>query len=675
MAGQGWRIGVVGAGTMGSGIAQKIAMEGFPVVLCDLAAEPLARGMDRIRTLLDEGVERKALTPARREETLTRLQPTTDLGALADCNMVIEAVFEDLQVKQDLFRRLEAVCDRRAILATNTSSFLVADVASALEQRDRVVGLHFFFHPVKNRLVEVIAGPDSDPARVRDAWDLMAATGKTPIACKDAPGFCVNRYFVPWLNEATRILQEGTATIADIEQAAKQAFAIGMGPFELMNVTGIPIAYHAAASLGDRLGAFYLPSEALGAQFRSGNLWDLSGEPDASKAEAIGSRLLAVTWLVAGQIRDEDVATLEDTDRGAKIGLRWRFGPFELMNRKGVPAAVEGVRAYLAGSGNALPMPAVLTAQAGKGQAWPFKLVDVSLRDGIAHLTINRPEALNALDADVLAQLEEAFGAAVEDPAVKGIVLRGAGKAFVAGADIRFFVKAIEQDRLAELVTFTGKAQAFFKAIALSPKPVTAAVHGLALGGGAELALTAHRVVATTKASLGFPETGIGIYPALGGTFRTSRRVGPDLAKYALLTGKVFKAQEAFDLGLVDMLVEPLELEDTLARVAAEPFEPARRSPEAFAVIERLFAGSPPALLQEGFAPIGPEAAAILSTVRRKAPIAVRVSADLVDKNATLPDEAAYANELAGVQDIFATHDALVGLKSVGRERPVFQGN
>jgi len=652
---------------MGSGIAQKFAMEGYPVVLADLADEPLQRGMQRIRDMLDEGVARKAVTPEARAATLDRLTPTTDLAGLAGCNLVVEAVFEDLQVKRDLFARLEGLCARDTILATNTSSFLVADVAAPLAHRDRVVGLHFFFHPVKNRLVEVIAGPESDPAKVRAAWELMAASGKTPINCKDAPGFCVNRFFVPWLNEATRLLEEGLGNIPAIEKAAREAVAIGMGPFELMNVTGVPIAYHAAASLGERLGEFYLPTAALERQFKAGALWELGGEP-AGDATVIADRLLGVVWAVAGQILDEQVATLEDTDRGAKIGLRWRFGPFELMNRRELLPAADAVRKL---SGR-IAMPLALATRV---QPWDFRLVDTEVRDGIAHLIINRPEALNALDAEVLTQLESAFQAALADPAVKGIVLRGAGKAFVAGADVRFFVKAIEQGRLSDLEDFTGKAQAFFGAIARSPKPVTAAVHGLALGGGAELALTAHRVVATPKASFGFPETGIGIYPALGGTFRTARRMGTALAKYALLTGKVFRAEEAHDLGLVDILVDPLDLEATLARVAATPNQPASHAAAEFEQVGELFAGNPPALLREGFVPPSSEAASLLAAVRKKAPIAVRVAADLVEQNASLPDEQAYANELRGVTSIFSTHDALVGLKSVGRERPVFQGN
>lgn len=667
------RIGVVGAGVMGSGIAQKFAMEGFRVVLCDLNATQIEKGMARIRQLLDEGTQRKALTPEAVAATLVRLQPTSDRAALAACDLVIEAVFEDLGVKRELFADLDRLCSPETILASNTSSFLVKDIAQGLGHPERVVGLHFFYHPVKNRLVEVISGPSSPPEVVRRAWDLMAAAGKTPIATADAPGFCVNRFFVPWLNEAVRMLDEGMASIAAIEAAAKEHFRIGMGPFELMNVTGVPIAYHAAASLGHSLGDFYRPAAGLAKQFESGTTWPLDGPVAGAGSGEIANRLFAATWAVAGQIVDEGAASIEDVDRGAKIGLRWSLGPFEWMNRSGIAQAVKAVADFAAHTPG-LAVARCLVERAADGRPWTFRLVDLRVEDGIAHIFINRPEALNALNADVIAQLEAAFDTAAADPRVCGIVLRGTGKAFVAGADVRFFVKAIEAGRISEITAFTRKAQACYAKIAACPKPVTAVVHGLALGGGAELALTAHRIVATHKGSLGFPETGIGIYPALGGTFRTTRRVGAELARYLLLTGRIVSAQDACDMGLVDVLVHPLEIEKTLKELAAQP-APAPPSPRRdLAELREAFAGNPPALLADGFAEAHPQSAALVKAVRSKAPLAVSRALALIDQNQGVTDSAAYENELAHVAAIFATHDALIGLRSAGRERPVFTG-
>ncbi len=666
------KVGVVGAGTMGGGIAQKLAMSGFEVVLCDLGDPQLERGLARIRDLLDEGVQRKVLSPDKRESTLSRLEGTTDLARLSGCRLVIEAVFEDLQVKKDLFGKLESVCDPGAILATNTSSFLVGDIASGLQHPERVIGLHFFFHPVKNRLVEVIAGPRSDPALVEEAWTLMRASGKTPIACKDAPGFCVNRYFVPWLNEAVRIVDEGMASIPAVEAAAKEFFQIGMGPFELMNVTGVPIAYHAAASLGSTLGPFYEPAAGLKARFEEGTPWDLTGTVSGEPAERIAGRLFAAVWAVAGQILDEEVATVEDVDRGAQIGLRWSRGPFRWMNTRGVKEAVSEVEAFAAKNGM-IAVSSHLREQAAKGEPWSFTLVDEKVKDGIAQLIINRPEALNALNGEVIDQLEARFDRAAADPSIRAIVLRGAGKTFVAGADVRFFIQAIRDHEIQRVVDFTARTQDFFRRIAACQKPVTAVLEGLALGGGAELALTAHRVVATPDAAIGFPETGIGIYPGLGGTFRTTRRTGLELARYLLLSGRIVSARQAFAMGLVDELVPALEVDRAIAEIAPRPVVSFSGPREPFEEIKAAFSGHPPALLDEDF-PASPEMASLRRTIQRKAPLAVRAALDLLDANVDASDETAYANELAGIESIFTTEDALTGLSSIGKGRPVFKG-
>lgn len=668
-----FKVGVVGAGVMGGGIAQKLAMEGFSVVLCDVGQPQLDKGIERITAILDEGVQRRALTPDAKAAALARLQPTTDRALLAGCGLVIEAVFEDLKVKRDLFAALDQICPPATILATNTSSFLVREIAAGLAHPERVMGLHFFYHPVKNRLVEVIPGPSSPPEMVRRAWDLMAASGKTPIATTDAPGFAVNRFFVPWLNEAVRMLDEGVASIAAIEAAAKEHFRIGMGPFELMNATGVPIAMHACDGLAAALGEFYSPAAGLKAQVAAGKNWPLDGPVEGAPLPQIAERLFAVTWGVCGLLLDEGVATLEDIDRGAKIGLRWSLGPFEWMNRKGLADAVKAVEALSAHSPG-LAVAKSLKERAASGNPWSFRLVDAKIQDGVAHLFINRPEALNALNGEVLAQLEAAFDAAAADPSVKAIVLRGTGKAFVAGADIRFFIKAIEGNKIPEIKKFTQKGQAFFQKIAACPKPVTSAVHGLALGGGAELALTAHRVVASSKASLGFPETGIGIYPALGGTFRTARRVGAEMARYLLLTGRTVSAQEAYDMGLVDLVVSPMELEKALQEIALQPIGPPSGPRKERPSVKAAFQGNPPAVMGEGFDASTPEAASLQKAVRAKAPLAVGYALALIDRNHGLSDVEGYANELALVEAVFTTEDALVGLKSAGRERPVFQG-
>ena len=178
---------------------------------------------------------------------------------------------------------------------------------------------------------------------VKRAWLLQERMGKTPIHSADQPGFVVNRYFVPWLNEAVRLLEDGVADVPTVEAACKRAFGVDMGPFELMNVTGIPIALHAATTLGEAFGPFYAPSPRLRAQVATGSSWPLEGEPDASLFDEVADRMWAVVFMVASALVDQEVGSVEDVDIGARVGLRWPRGPFESMNRLGVDKAAREV--------------------------------------------------------------------------------------------------------------------------------------------------------------------------------------------------------------------------------------------------------------------------------------------------------------------------------------------
>jgi enoyl-CoA hydratase/3-hydroxyacyl-CoA dehydrogenase len=341
------KIGIIGAGNMGSGIVQKTAQEGLSVVMVDVKPEFVDKGLNNIRTTLKEAVERKLFKPEQVDDILSRIQGTTDLDATKDCDLVIEAVFEDMGVKKDLFARLDEICKPGTVLATNTSSFSVEELAKATERPDRFVGLHFFYHPAKNRLLEIIPGSMTSPETLAACRQFAQLTGKTDILVKDTPGFAVNRFFVPWLNEATRMLEEGWANIPTIDKAAMDSLGIGMGPFKLMNVTGVPIAYHSSLTLGNKLGPFYAPSDKLKTQFESGELWPLDGKVEEANQARVSDRLLAVIFYVASELLEGGAAGMADIDVGAKVGLRWRKGPFEIMNRLGIDKAHEMVEDLL----------------------------------------------------------------------------------------------------------------------------------------------------------------------------------------------------------------------------------------------------------------------------------------------------------------------------------------
>ncbi len=667
-------LAVVGAGNMGSGIAQKMATEGFRVLLVDLNEAQLDRGLAGIKKTLEEGVARKIFRPEQAQAILGRIEKTTDWSALSAAELVVEAVFEDLGVKQEVFRRLGEATKPDCVLGSNTSSFYVRDLAAVTKHPERVVGLHYFYHPAKNRLVEVIPTKHTSKAALAKANAVQAAISKTAITCADAPGFVVNRYFVPWLNEAVRLLDEGVADIATIEAASKDAFGVGMGPFELMNVTGVPIALHAASTLGREFGAFYAPSPRLKAQVESKQNWTLEGAVDASKKQAVADRLLGVTFLVAGALVVEGVGSIEDTDIGARVGLRWPKGPFELMNRLGVEKAA--ALAAATGKPYALAAPKIL---AGRTAPFTFRLVETTVEDRVLTLSINRPDALNALNEEVMKQLDQAFDAAAARTDVDTIVIAGKGKAFIAGADIRYFVKRIESKKIDEIVAFTRKGHETLLKFAKARQPVIALLDGLSLGGGSELALACDYIVATKKGSFGFPETGIGIYPGLGGTQRLSRRIGVPLAKSFIYTGNGIGVDAAAKMGLVDRLVDHDHVGTAVKELTAKGKPGVRKTPTTvpvgFEKIAAPFATKSVDAILGGAAGADADEQKQLDRVRQKAPVALRIAEKLIDASASNTLADGVEAELAHLTQIFATADAYEGLSTLGKSKPVFKGS
>ena len=477
------KIGIIGAGNMGGGIAQKTAQEGLSVVLVDIKPEFVARGLSNIRATLDEAVERKILKPEKVEEILGRIHGTTDLSEVKDCDLVIEAVFEDMAVKKDLFKRLDEVCEPKTILATNTSSFSVDELAKATKRPDRFAGLHFFYHPAKNRLLEIIPGAGTSKETTAACKQYSTLTGKTDILVNDAPGFAVNRFFIPWYVEAIRIFEEGVANIPTIDKAAMDAFGIGMGPFKLINVTGVPIALHSSATLGEAVGPLYAPPTRLKEQADSGKLWPLEGEVQDDRLQKVADRLKAVVFYVASSMLDEGVSDVADIDLGAKVGLRWRIGPFEMMNKVSIEKAYDLV-AELLKAWPSVKMPDTLAQQKKKDSPWEIRYVQYTRDGDVGRVIISRPDAMNALNGTVVRQLDEAFAQAESDPETKAIILESTGKAFVAGADIKFFIDCIKENRLDDNYAFTEFGQKVFNRIDDSKKPVIAKMDGLALGGG-----------------------------------------------------------------------------------------------------------------------------------------------------------------------------------------------
>jgi len=248
------KVGVVGLGTMGAGIAQVSVQCGFETVGREVNDELAARGRATIERYLSRGVEKGRMTPGEREAALGRLTLTTELADLADCDLVIEAVLEELDLKRDVFRELDRITRPDAVLATNTSALSVAEVAEATQRPQRVVGMHFFNPAPVLPLVEIVRAPESSEEAVSAAYDWAKRAGKQPVRCNDTPGFIVNRILIPLLNDCVRVLDEAGVEPEQMDTAMTNGAGWPLGPCALIDLIGIDIHVHASEALHAKLG-------------------------------------------------------------------------------------------------------------------------------------------------------------------------------------------------------------------------------------------------------------------------------------------------------------------------------------------------------------------------------------------------------------------------------------
>jgi 3-hydroxybutyryl-CoA dehydrogenase len=271
-------VGVVGLGTMGAGIAQVSVQAGYETVGREISLELAERGRATIDHYLTRAVEKERLVPEEKDAAIGRLTLTTELADLADCDLLIEAVLEELPLKREVFAELDRVTRPEAILATNTSALSVAEIAAATERPERVVGMHFFNPAPVLPLVEIVRAPKSSDEAVRAAYEWAEGAGKQPVTCNDRPGFIVNRILIPLLNDCVRVLDEAAVTPEDLDKAMTNGAGWPMGPCALVDLVGIDVHVHASEALYHKLGEERMaPPQRLVEMQRQGRLGRKTG--------------------------------------------------------------------------------------------------------------------------------------------------------------------------------------------------------------------------------------------------------------------------------------------------------------------------------------------------------------------------------------------------------------
>jgi 3-hydroxybutyryl-CoA dehydrogenase len=273
------RVGVVGLGTMGAGIAQVCVQAGVETVGREVSAELVEAARARIEHYLGRGIEKGRLSEQDKEVALARLRTTTDLGDLADCDLVVEAIVEELQAKQDVFRELDGIVGPEAVLATNTSALSVTAIAGATKHPERVVGMHFFNPAPVLPLVEVVRTDASSEEKVDAVYAFAERIGKRPIRCRDTPGFVVNRILIPLLNDCVRVLDEADVTPEDLDTALTAGLNWPIGPCALIDLIGVDVHVHASEALHEALGESRMAPPRLLLEMRdAGRLGRKSGQ-------------------------------------------------------------------------------------------------------------------------------------------------------------------------------------------------------------------------------------------------------------------------------------------------------------------------------------------------------------------------------------------------------------
>lgn len=319
---------------MGTGIAITSIKAGLPTVIVDTSEAALESAKKRVERYFARETEKGRMEESQVQTARQCLTMSTDLQASADRDIVVEAVFEDITIKRDLILRLQPLLRPETIIATNTSCLLVSDIAHVLNDPGRMLGLHYFSPAEISPTVEVISTSETR-ARVReDALAFLIQTGKSPLPCRDSPGFALNRFFCPYCNEAVRILEEEIASEAQIDAVACEIFGVPAGPFRVMNITKPVIMLRAMEGLA-RLGDHYLPASRLVQVGNSGESWVIDNDPPdlpPSIHKIIADRLINAICSPVSEVLSQDVVNAADLDRGARDALKFEKAPSSLLN-------------------------------------------------------------------------------------------------------------------------------------------------------------------------------------------------------------------------------------------------------------------------------------------------------------------------------------------------------
>lgn len=542
---------VIGAGNIGPDIAYYLRT-GLPdkkLYLVDVVEEPLKAAEKRFAGYAQKGIDRKIITQKEADAILGNIVYTSNYDDLKNCSLVIEAASEDLAIKKKIFAQLEDVTSEDAILTSNTSSIPADQIFPGMKHPERSTITHFFAPAWRSMAVEVIKWETLDPKILNHLLWFFANTGKAPVITANVFSFLLNRIFENWTNEAAYLVDR--ATTYQVDSVAEEF--VGAGPFFVLNMAGgNPITY-SSQKRREAERSCYAPPPI----FKSVAKWNTNrpGTPvemTMDMKEWIRDRLMGLVFSQCFDIADRNIGTRSDLNFGSIIGLGFKKGVFDIMADFGEEEVMRIADAFDQ-ERPGFPRPKRSIAD----YLDFYKDILVDDKDGVRIITIRRPFAANALGWGTTTEILSELKKGSQDPSIKGFIITGYGtKAFCAGADINGFVNAFD-DKEAGVAMARGNSEVLHY-IDQMDKPVVAAVNGLAMGGGVELAMRCHSIVADKKAYFKLPEVTLGILPGMGGVVIPYRKWPQAAEKFHAMIGQAetLTSDEAKQIGIFTQLAE-----------------------------------------------------------------------------------------------------------------------
>ena len=545
-------VAIIGAGTIGPDIGYylKSALPDLKLFLVDVSQKAVDAALLRFQDYSKKAVAKGKMNEADAAAVTSNLVGTLDYADIAGCDWVIEAATENLNLKRKIFAQIEAVVRPDALITSNTSSLPAAQIFSALKHKERATVTHFFAPAWRNPAVEVIAWEKTDPAVVEYLRWVFCMTGKVPLVTADVACFMLDRIFDNWCNESAMLLDRATA--AEIDSVAAEF--VHAGPFFVLNLArGNPIITETNTLQAEMEGGHYTPAPI----FRSVDTWvtvppGRKVEVAADTAKAIRERLLGILFSQSVDIVDRKIGDSADLDLGCRLALGFKHGPLDLMRNLGEPTSGRALM-RLREERQGMPMP----QQSFASYQGFLRHILVDDLDGVKVITLRRPEAMNALHDEMNDEILSVIRRFENDPKVSGFVITGYGtRAFCAGADIGRFVDMLGDAPAS--AQYARDCSRLLVHLDRMKKPVVAALNGMALGGGLELAMRCHAIVAVKRAWLQLPEVTLGIVPGIGAMVVPYRRWPHATATFnaMLRQAERLKATRAHELGIVSGLAD-----------------------------------------------------------------------------------------------------------------------